>query len=137
VEFYNGSTLIATKTTAPYTFTWQNVATGTYTLTAKATDNMGLSTTATPDSVIVTDLVNMQLAPNPVGNILYITIYGLKKDRNAKITILSNSGSVIKTLRANTSETSIKVDVSSLHSGIYTVQFTSGFVSLSGQIVKL
>jgi hypothetical protein len=39
VEFYQGTTKIGESTTSPYTFTWTNVQPGTYSLTAKATDN--------------------------------------------------------------------------------------------------
>ena len=44
VEFYAGSTLIGTDTTAPYSMTWNNVAAGLYTLTAVARDNAGAMT---------------------------------------------------------------------------------------------
>ncbi|MFL5729656.1 MAG: Ig-like domain-containing protein [Cytophagaceae bacterium] len=39
VEFYNGSTLLSTKTAAPYSYNWTGVAAGSYTITAKAYDN--------------------------------------------------------------------------------------------------
>jgi hypothetical protein len=45
VDFYQGTTLIATDTTSPYSVSW-NVASGSYTLTAKATDNRGVITTS-------------------------------------------------------------------------------------------
>jgi hypothetical protein len=35
VEFYNSATLLGTTTTAPYTYSWINVAVVSYTLTAK------------------------------------------------------------------------------------------------------
>ncbi|MFZ6656231.1 Ig-like domain-containing protein [Undibacterium sp. TJN19] len=41
VEFYNGGSLLSTVTTAPYRFNWNDVTSGTYSLTAKATDNLG------------------------------------------------------------------------------------------------
>jgi hypothetical protein len=44
VDFYQGPTLLGTDTTAPYTFVWTNVAAGTYSLTARATDD-GSATT--------------------------------------------------------------------------------------------
>jgi VCBS repeat-containing protein len=53
VEFFNGSTLLATDTTAPYAYTWTGVANGRYTLTAKAYDNSGLATVSTPVAVVV------------------------------------------------------------------------------------
>lgn len=53
VEIFNGSTLIATLTTPPFNYTWGNVAAGAYTLTAKATDNLGATMTSTPIDIIV------------------------------------------------------------------------------------
>ena len=53
VQFFNGSTPLGTVTTAPYTFTWSNVAAGTYTLTAAATDNSGATTTSSSVSITV------------------------------------------------------------------------------------
>jgi hypothetical protein len=47
VLFYQGTTLIGSDTTAPYSTTWNNVPPGTYTLTAKAVDNRGVMTTST------------------------------------------------------------------------------------------
>ena len=52
VGFYNGSTLLTEVTAAPYSYTWSNVAAGTYAITAKATDNSGAS--ATSSSVTIT-----------------------------------------------------------------------------------
>ncbi|MGE5290489.1 MAG: glycoside hydrolase family 6 protein [Micromonosporaceae bacterium] len=52
VQFLNGSTVIGTVTTSPYSFTWTNVGAGTYTLTARATDGSG--NTATSSAVTVT-----------------------------------------------------------------------------------
>jgi photosystem II stability/assembly factor-like uncharacterized protein/uncharacterized protein GlcG (DUF336 family) len=54
VEFFNGATLLGTSTTTPYGFTWSNVASGSYTLTAKATDNSGNVTTSTAVAINVT-----------------------------------------------------------------------------------
>jgi len=53
VEFYNGTTLLGTVILFPYTFTWASVAVGTYTLTAKATDNSGGTTTSTAVKITV------------------------------------------------------------------------------------
>ncbi|WP_421897863.1 glycosyl hydrolase family 18 protein [Marinoscillum sp.] len=41
VEFYAGGTLLGSDNSAPYSFTWNNVAQGSYTLQSKATDNEG------------------------------------------------------------------------------------------------
>jgi hypothetical protein len=54
VEFFNGLTLLGTSTIAPYGFTWSTVPAGTYSLTAKATDNSGNTTTSTAVNISVT-----------------------------------------------------------------------------------
>jgi hypothetical protein len=53
VEFFNGSTLIGSDTTAPYGGTWSNVAAGTYVLSAKTTTSGGVTATSAPVSVTV------------------------------------------------------------------------------------
>ncbi len=53
VEFFSGSQLLHTENYAPWTFTWSNVPAGNYTLTAKATDNAGASTTSAPINLTV------------------------------------------------------------------------------------
>ena len=53
VEFFSGSTLLGTVTTAPYQMTWSNVPAGTYSLTAVATDDDGAKTTSSAVSVTV------------------------------------------------------------------------------------
>jgi len=52
VEFFSGSTLLSTDTSSPYSFSWTNVAAGTYTLTAHAFDNDGAEDVS-PDVVVV------------------------------------------------------------------------------------
>jgi hypothetical protein len=59
VEFYNGTTLLFSDITSPYNYSWNNVAIGNYSITAKATDNLGAVTTS--------DIINIQVTqPLPV-----------------------------------------------------------------------
>ncbi|HBE79016.1 MAG TPA: hypothetical protein DDW65_14765, partial [Firmicutes bacterium] len=55
VEFYADSTFLGSASGSPYSCTWKNVPAGTYSLTAKATDNDGLTTTSAPISVTVSN----------------------------------------------------------------------------------
>ncbi len=66
VEFYNGATLLYTATTAPYTYTWNNVPFGTYSITAKAYDNTGASKTSTVANITV-NLVCTKLTGSTFG----------------------------------------------------------------------
>nr|WP_167856416.1 Ig-like domain-containing protein [Hymenobacter metallicola] len=53
VEFYNGATLLGTDTSSPYSYSWTGVAAGTYSITAKATDNGNAATTSAAVSITV------------------------------------------------------------------------------------
>jgi len=53
VDFYAGGTLLGTDTASPYSFTWSNVAAGSYVITAVATDNGGATTTSGAVSITV------------------------------------------------------------------------------------
>ena len=53
VEFFNGTTKLGEDTTAPYSFTWNNVDAGTYSLTARATDDLGGVTTSLASTITV------------------------------------------------------------------------------------
>ena len=68
VEFFAGSTKIGEKLTAPYTLSWQP-ATGSYSLTARATDNDGASTTSTARFVTVAVLQSGPFVARNIGGI--------------------------------------------------------------------
>lgn len=55
VEFYDGSTKIGEDATSPYSFTWNNVAAGNYSLIAKASDNSGASASDVVDITVSGD----------------------------------------------------------------------------------
>jgi len=54
VEFFSGTTKLGEDATAPYTLDWSGVAAGSYSLTARATDNLGTTTTSAPRTITVT-----------------------------------------------------------------------------------
>ncbi len=58
VAFYEGANLLGTDVTSPYSFDWNNVAAGNYSITAKVTDNDGNVVTSTP-------AINISVKPVP------------------------------------------------------------------------
>ena len=102
VEFYQGATLIGTRTTAPYSVTWSNVAGGTYTLTAKATDNGRATTTSA--SVIIT-VFNVALTTPLEGATVYGSAYvsgTFVGDANTRVWVDSGLSTILATLSGNT-----------------------------------
>ena len=54
VQFYNGTTLLGSVSSAPYTLSWNNVSAGSYSLSAKLLYDSGSSVASAPVSVTVT-----------------------------------------------------------------------------------
>ncbi|MGH9022613.1 MAG: Ig-like domain-containing protein, partial [Acidimicrobiia bacterium] len=65
VEFYQGSTLLSTDTTAPHSYSWSGVAAGAYDLTARAYDDAGASAVSNAIMVSVTVTPSPPTATDP------------------------------------------------------------------------
>ncbi|MEW9549909.1 glycoside hydrolase family 48 protein [Nonomuraea sp. NPDC050783] len=65
VDFFQGSTLLGTDTSAPYSYSWTNVAAGSYSITARATDNSGLTKTSSPVGITVSPNTGPALVVSP------------------------------------------------------------------------
>lgn len=85
VEFFiNGSaTPLATDNTSPYSYTWNNVAAGTYTITAKATDNLGAVTTSAARTITVNSVGGTCTTPAWTATAVYVG--GNRASRNGNV----------------------------------------------------
>ena len=155
VEFYNGTTLLRTEYYYPYTYTWTNVQPGTYSITAKAYDDKGLSTTSEAVTIIVNSAnlpivrskpvsennlnadLSMNLSPVPARNTLQVYMKGLQPGKQSTISVISASGIIMKTIQSNNSNKVVQLDVASLVSGVYTVKVVSGDKVVYKHFVKL
>ena len=157
VEFYNADTLIGTVAASPYTFTWNNVASGTYTFTAKATDDKGAVTVSSKVTITVVapivslrsiskeemvskaDLlsVSLKVFPNPASSTIFVSGNGLPQNKDFIISVVSINGTVLKTIHTNTSDKAVEVNISSLSSGVYTIKAAAGSITMNKQFVKL
>jgi len=70
VEFYNGTTLLHTETVAPYGLTWKRVPAGTYSITVKATDNLGSQAISAPVTILVSKGSVVSIT-SPFNNAVY------------------------------------------------------------------
>jgi uncharacterized delta-60 repeat protein len=154
VDFYEGNNLVLTEYKAPYYNKWGNVPAGNYSIVAKATDGNGNVITSQPVHVTVTgplarsivradkqsslqQLLSLKLNPNPVADVLNISIDGLQPNGKSSIAIISVSGVVIRTVQSNAVNKNMKFDVSSLSAGVYFIKVVNGDKILYKQFVKL
>lgn len=72
VEYFAGNTKLGQSTTAPHSFRWENVSSGTYSITARATDNQGA--TANTATVFVT--VSTVTVSQDSGHVYFVSTSG-------------------------------------------------------------
>ncbi|MEK7609595.1 MAG: DUF4082 domain-containing protein [Patescibacteria group bacterium] len=93
VAFYNGATLLGTDTTSPYSYSWTGVGAGTYSLTARATDNSGAVTTSGAVGVTVGSVVTYAITASTGANgSISPTSATVTSGSNQTFTITPNSG---------------------------------------------
>lgn len=148
VSFYNGDSLLtSSEHKFPYTYQWQNVPAGTYTITAVAKDNWSDETVSAPVTITVkapgephpvsrsslSDIRNeisedmsLELRPNPTGNMLNIHINGSQKNQQASMSIISSSGILMRTFQMKSSSQAMHLDISELATGMYLVKMVRG-----------
>ncbi|OYV06051.1 MAG: hypothetical protein CFE26_08370, partial [Verrucomicrobiales bacterium VVV1] len=103
VEFFQSSTKLGEDTSAPFEFTWSGAAVGTYSVTAKATDNHGNTTTSGP----VTVYVNASSGSGSLSRGPY-----LQKAAGNRITICwRSSQAIVGRVRFGTSQASLTSSV--------------------------
>jgi RHS repeat-associated protein len=90
VDFFDGATLAATATAAPYSATLTNLPPGTHVLTARATDNLGVSTTSAAVTVRVDAPPGVNITA-PANNAIFtapanITIAATATDTDGTVT---------------------------------------------------
>jgi O-glycosyl hydrolase len=73
VDFYNGTTLLGSDATSPYSFAWANIIAGTYSITAKATDNKNGVTISSPITIMVNPVQTISL--NAGWNLISTNVY--------------------------------------------------------------
>ncbi|HWR77548.1 MAG TPA: Ig-like domain-containing protein [Thiobacillus sp.] len=76
VEFYVNNALLGTLTAPPYNSTWSNAPAGTYTIAAKAYDNLGVATVSATKTITVYATSASNVAPavtlgSPINNATY------------------------------------------------------------------
>jgi len=118
VEFFNGATLLGSDNTSPYSYNWTGVVDGTYSLTAKATDDKGAVTASTVVSITVISVSNQ----SPVVSIsspTSETTYSAPANITINATATDTDGTISKVEFYN-GTTMLSIDNSSPYTYIWT-----------------
>jgi glucose/arabinose dehydrogenase/PKD repeat protein len=107
VEFFEGANKLGEDTTSPYSFAWNGVAAGSYTLTVKATDDRGATTISGAITLSVTNSAPLPVLlfdPRWVGSD-FVFSFSAQSDRTYEVQQTDGLGSgtwdLIGTLRGD------------------------------------
>jgi parallel beta-helix repeat protein len=126
VEFYSGAVKLVELTSAPYTYTWKDVAAGSYFITAIATDNLNATTTSLPVEFEVGTTIKydadskiINLYPNPNDGHFSIGFINPLQNERSEILITDLAGKQVYNGYVSKEETIKQIDLSYIKSGIY------------------
>jgi chitinase len=143
VEIYNGAVKLVEMSSAPYTFTWKDVAAGTYKITAIATDNLNDTTISSPVEFIVgvkvkydanSDLIN--LYPNPNDGHFSIEFISPLKNEKSEIVITDLAGKQVFNGPILKEEITKQFDLSGSKAGIYVMIVKDKDIMVTKKFIK-
>jgi hypothetical protein len=143
VEFYSDAVRLFELTLAPYTYTWKDVAAGTYTITAIATDNLNATTTSSPVEFVVEPNVKydanseiINLYPNPNDGHFSIEFVNPLQNERSEIIIADLAGKQVFQGTLLKEETIKQIDLSYIRSGIYLLMIIYKEILITKKIIK-
>ncbi len=129
VELKNGKTTIVEMTTTPYIFSWEPAETGTYFISAIATDNQGATNSSTDLELIVENLTDpnaftVSLYPNPNDGRFTIEFPVYDNDISRKISIITLTGKRVYEAIVEPESYLKEIDVSGSIPGTYIIMIS-------------
>jgi subtilisin family serine protease len=94
VDFFSGTTRLATDRSAPFTFNWTGVAAGAYTLTAVATDDHGATTTSATVTVTVQNPPDSLPSPWLQQDVGAVGLPGSATEAGGSFTVLGSGADI-------------------------------------------
>jgi uncharacterized repeat protein (TIGR02059 family) len=143
VEFYSGAVKLVELTSAPYTYTWKDVAAGSYSITAIATDNLNGSTVSSPVEFVVGTINKydansefIDLYPNPNDGHFSIKFMSPLPNEKSEIIITDSAGKQVYNGPISKEETLKQFDLSNSKSGIYLMMIFDKEIFFTKKIIK-
>jgi len=143
VEFYNGQVKLVELTSAPYTYIWKNVAEGSYSITAIATDNLNGTTFSSPVEFVVGTNIKydanseiIKLYPNPNDGHFSIEFIIPLPNKKSEIMITDLAGKQVYNGPVSKEETLKQFDLSNSKDGIYIMMIKDKEIVVTKKIIK-
>ena len=131
VVIKSGSTTLAELTTPPYNFTWEDVDTGKFIITAIATDNLGAVSISSELELIVADFYDanseiINLYPNPNDGHFSMELASYVHSGENRIEIVNMAGKIVYIDNLSANDNTRNFDLSDISEGVYVMIITVG-----------
>lgn len=143
VEFFSGVEKIGEMSDAPYSFTWKDVKSGTYIITAIATDNMNDTTKSSPVEFVVGQKIKydanneiVNLYPNPNNGHFKIELTDALKSEQSEIIITDLSGKQVYHGPIQREELTKEFDLSESRNGMYVMMIKDKDIYVTKKFMK-
>ncbi|MFN8240008.1 MAG: Ig-like domain-containing protein [Bacteroidales bacterium] len=126
VEFYDGAFKIGESSSAPFTFDWTDVNTGSHSISAIATDNQNATGTSASIIVQVSDIPvtatsDIDIYPNPTSGSVTLKTNVVLEDESSLVTVVNSLGKKFFEGNILKDELTKQFDFSYLDRGVYIV----------------
>ena len=145
VEFFNGSDKLVELTSAPYLYTWKDVPSGNYSITAIATDNSNDTIASAPVEFEVAATLNnnpnsssdlITLFPNPNNGKFSIEFNSLLQNDRSEIIITDLTGKQVYSDFISKEEIVKQFDLSSINKGMYILMVRDKQILVTKKFIK-
>jgi uncharacterized repeat protein (TIGR02059 family) len=143
VEFYSDAVKLVELTSAPYIFTWKDVTSGSYSITAVAMDNLNDTTVSSPVEFVVGTTIKydanseiINLYPNPNDGHFSIEFVNPLQNERSEIIIADLAGKQVFQGTLLKEETIKQIDLSYIKSGIYLLMIIGKGIIVTKKIIK-
>ena len=135
VQFFNGSTKLGEKTTAPYNYTWTGMNAGTYIITAVATDNLNATSSSSINVRVNPEAAIFVLYPNPNDGRFSINFVNPSVKKKS-VTIFNYSGELVYTEMLSKDETYKDFDLQYIDPGFYILMVSDEEILFAEKFIK-
>ena len=142
VEFFQNDTIkIGESNSSPWSYTWIDAPSGTYTIRASATDNAGATTTSARVYLTKEEPRELEItgySPNPTSGKVTIVYYS-PVTGTINIKVVNSAGTQVLALNDDATEgenNQVDIDLTSQASGTYTITLDCGTSSDSCSVTK-
>ncbi len=141
VEYFDGNIKIGESLTYPFTLSLNYTDTGSFSITAVATDNLNAKSTSNPVTFFISSVYDnkseyINIFPNPNDGHFSLEFIHPSLNRNCMITIANINGSIVHKEPLLESSSTKEFDLSHINPGVYVLMLSGEKILITKKFIK-